>query len=121
MLVKFGGSKVARNGSSYETKGTKSPVAGKIKGTVVSVTDEGDLITDLEFQQLAEVQRTPETKIIVDEEHETFGIFDSNHNQPAMTLIAILDEQHPLRLHLVSDSASMMLGVRKGASVEIVW
>jgi hypothetical protein len=38
-----------------------------------------------------------------------------------MTFIAITEPQKPLRLHLVSDSASMMLGVRAGASVEVVW
>jgi len=96
-------------------------VAGCIQGKVVEVSSEGDLITDIRAEDLAHVDRSASTKIVVDEEHETFGIFEGEHDQPAMTLIAILDEQHPLRLHLVSDSASMMLGVRKGASVEIVW
>lgn len=103
------------------TKGRYSSVASKIKGTVVEVSESGDLITDIGMEKLAEVKRSPETKIIVDEEHETFGIFDANHNQPAMTLIAIAEQQKPLRLHLVDDSAAMMLGVRKGASVEVLW
>jgi hypothetical protein len=38
-----------------------------------------------------------------------------------MTLVAILDSDGPLRLHLVTDSASMMLGVRVGAPVEVSW
>jgi hypothetical protein len=38
-----------------------------------------------------------------------------------MTLIALLPEQGALRLHLVSDSASMMLGVRVGAAVRVLW
>jgi S-adenosylmethionine hydrolase len=105
----------------HGTKGWESSVASKILGTVVEVSNEGDLITDIGTDKLAEVKRSAETKIVVDEEHETFGIFDSDHNQPAMTLIAIAEEQKPLRLHLVSDSAAMMLGVRKGASVQILW
>ena len=103
------------------TRGWKSFVAGKIQGTVVEVNESGDLITDIVADKLSDVKRSPETKIVVDEEHETFGLFEPDHNQPAMTLIAIVEEQKPLRLHLVSDSAAMMLGVRKGASVQVIW
>jgi hypothetical protein len=58
---------------------------------------------------------------LVDQEHETVGIFGSDHGQPAMTLIAIADGQEALKLHLVEDSAAMMLGVRAGAPVEVRW
>ncbi len=96
-------------------------MAGRIQGKVIEVTPEGDLVTDLTSAELAQVSRSSETKVIVDEEHETFGIFSAAHEQPPMTLIAILDADSPLRLHLVSDSASMMLGVRAGAPVEVCW
>jgi S-adenosylmethionine hydrolase len=96
-------------------------VSGRIRGKIIEVTAEGDLVTDLEAAQLTGVSRGSDTKVTVDEEHDTFGIFPSNHEQPPMTLVAILDPNGPLRLHLVSDSASMMLGVRAGASVEINW
>jgi hypothetical protein len=55
------------------------------------------------------------------DEHETIGIFGDDHTQPAMTLIAILGDDGTLRLHLVSDSAAMMLGVRVAAPVEVSW
>ena len=96
-------------------------MASKIQGTVVQVSSDGDLITDIAEEQLVGVGRTTETKIVVDNEHETYGLFDSNHNQPSMTLIAIVEPQRTLRLHLVSDSAAMMLGVNEGASVEVHW
>lgn len=96
-------------------------MARKIQGTVVQVNAYGDLITDIAEEQLAGVGRTAETKIVVDNEHETYGLFDSNHNQPSMTLIAIVEPQRTLRLHLVSDSAAMMLGVNEGARVEVRW
>ena len=96
-------------------------MAERIQGTVVDVNGDGDLITDIDETKWAGIKRTFETKIVVDDEHETFGLFDSNHQQPPMTLIAIVDSQRPLRLHLVSDSASSMLGVRKGAKVEVLW
>jgi S-adenosylmethionine hydrolase len=96
-------------------------VATKIHGKIVQVSEDGDLITDISEAQLAGVSRTTDTKIVVDNEHETYGLFDANHNQPSMTLVAIVEPERPLRLHLVSDSASMMLGVTKGASVEVRW
>ena len=96
-------------------------MASKIQGTVVEVSEQGDLITDINELQLAGVGRTAETKIVVDDEHETFGLFDPIHNQPPMTLIAIVEPKKTLRLHLVDDSATMMLGVRKGAIVKVLW
>jgi len=100
-------------------KGWPFSVASKIKGIVVQINSDGDLITDIADEQLVGIDRSAETKIVVDDEHETFGLFEANHNQPAMTLIAIVEPKQTLRLHLVSDSASMMLGVTKGAKVEV--
>lgn len=96
-------------------------MSGRIQGKVIEITPEGDLVTDLNAAQLAGVARTSDTKVLVDEEHETFGIFSPEHDQPPMTLVAIMATDGPLRLHLVSDSASMMLGVRVGAPVEVSW
>ena len=118
MIGKVAGWELDQNST---LKGRLSSVAGKIQGTVVQVNAEGDLITDIGDEQLAGVGRTTETKVVVDNEHETFGIFSSDHNQPSMTLVAIIEPEQKLRLHLVSDSAAMMLGVTKGASVEIRW
>jgi S-adenosylmethionine hydrolase len=96
-------------------------VAEKILGKVVEVSVDGDLITDIPQEKWNSVKRSSETKIVVDDEHETFGLFAPEHNQPPMTLIAIIEPSKPLRLHLVSDSASAMLGVQRGAKVEVVW
>jgi hypothetical protein len=94
-------------------------VAAKILGSVVEINSAGDLVTDLTAAKLAGIGHGEETKIVVDDEFETFGIYGLDHKQPEMTLIAILEEGLPLRLHLVSDSASAMLGVRTGAKVEV--
>jgi hypothetical protein len=96
-------------------------VSGTIRGKIVEVTSQGDLVTDLLAEHLEGVGRTADTKVTVDGDHETFGIFPSDHGQPAMTLVAIVEPPGPLRLHLVSDSAAMMLGVRVGATVEVIW
>ncbi len=95
-------------------------MAAKISGSVVEISSEGDLITDLTHDRLAGISHSEETKIVVDDEFETYGIYGVDHNQPEMTLIAILEDGKPLRLHLVSDSASMMLGVKKGAVVQVL-
>lgn len=89
-------------------------MAAKITGSVVDISPSGDLITDLTAERLVGIGHSEETKIVVDDEFETFGIYGPEHQQPEMTLIAILEDGQPLRLHLVSDSASMMLGVKKG-------
>lgn len=96
-------------------------VTGKIEGCVARVTDDGDLVTDIDAANWTNIPRDSTVCITVDDEFETFGIYSSDHEQPAMTLIAIAENDDPLRLHLVGDSASMMLGVRAGASVKIVW
>ena len=93
----------------------------RIQGKIAEVNAQGDLISDLLSEQLEGVGHGPETKVTVDDEHVTFGIFGSDHQQPAMTLVALLDPPGALRLHLVSDSAAMMLGVRVGADVVVSW
>lgn len=95
-------------------------VASKIQGKVVEVDASGNLITDILSTQLSQVPRDESVRIVVDE-HETFGIYSVEHGQPSMTLIAILEDNRPLRIELTGDSASAMLGVRAGAGVEIHW
>jgi S-adenosylmethionine hydrolase len=92
-----------------------------ISGNVIEVTPDGDLVTDISVDQLSAVPRDESLKVVVDEEHETFGLFPADHQQPPMTLIAVLGSDNSLRLHLVGDSATMMLGVRKGAPVLLKW
>ena len=100
-------------------------MTGRVQGKVVSIDSSGDLITDITSSQLTglptgDVRKTDAVRVIVDE-HETIGVFDEQHEQPAMTLIAILGSNNILRLHLVSDSAAAMLGVRVATPVEVAW
>jgi hypothetical protein len=92
-----------------------------IVGKVTEITPEGDLLTDIMPEQIAKAPSGEGVRILVDDEHETFGIFPADHHQPAMTLIAISQSDGPLRLHLVGDSASLMLGVGRGANVQVKW
>lgn len=91
-----------------------------ISGRVIEVDSTGNLITDIQADQLGAAPRDDSLRVVVDE-HETFGLYPSQHDQPDMTLIAIVDPNGPRRIVLVGDSASVMLGVRVGAPVQVLW
>ncbi|MEM7477219.1 MAG: adenosylmethionine-8-amino-7-oxononanoate aminotransferase [Planctomycetota bacterium] len=95
-------------------------MAGTLSGTVVELGASGELITDIQAPSLAGAPRDTSLRIVVDE-HETFGVYPSDHSQPSMTLVAILNETGPLQIVLVDDSASAMLGIQVGAPVEVSW
>jgi S-adenosylmethionine hydrolase len=95
-------------------------LAGRIDGKVVSISESGNLVTDISGDQLADAPRDDQVTVRCDE-HETLGIFDSNHDQPAFTLIAVLGGGGCLELEIVGDSAKMMLGVPIGEKVEVHW
>lgn len=95
-------------------------MAGKIQGSVVSVTATGSLITDITADQLRDAPRDERTQVRCDE-HFTQGIFPPSHNEPAMTFLAVLGDSGPLQLEIVGDSASLMLGIRVGQQVTVEW
>jgi S-adenosylmethionine hydrolase len=95
-------------------------VPGKIEGAVVAVADNGNLITDITSAQLRDVPRGDTVSVACDE-HETLGIFDVKHEQPPMTLLALVGASGNLELEIVGDSAKIMLGVRVGQPVQVKW
>lgn len=95
-------------------------VAATLNGKVVQIDDSGNLVTDIPGTSLSSAPRDASLRVVV-EEHETYGLYPTDHSQPAMTLVATVDEQGPLKIILVGDNASMMLGVRPGAAVEVHW
>lgn len=95
-------------------------MSGTLSGKVVQIDDSGNLVTDIPGASLSSAPRDASLRVVVDE-HETFGLFPTDHSQPAMTLVATVDEQGSLTIVLVGDSASAMLGVRAGAPVQVHW
>jgi S-adenosylmethionine hydrolase len=95
-------------------------VPNTLTGKVIEVDESGNLITDIPGDKLVGAPKDASLRVVVDE-HETYGLYATDHTQPPMTLIAILDEVGPLRIVLTDDSASAMLGVRVGAPVEVHW
>jgi S-adenosylmethionine hydrolase len=95
-------------------------VSHAISGKVVEIDSSGDLVTDIACELLAGAPTDASLRVVVDE-HETFGLYYIDHDQPEMTLIAITEASKPLKISLVGDSASDLLGVRVGALVEVSW
>ena len=93
---------------------------GKIEGSVVSVSDTGNLVTDIAGDQLADAPKN-DSVIVRCDDHETTRIFDVHHEQPPMTLIALIGSSGHLELEIVDDSAKIMLGVRVGEKVVVQW
>jgi S-adenosylmethionine hydrolase len=95
-------------------------VPGTIEGAVVAVSDRGNLITDITADQLRNVPRNDSVTVRCDE-HETIGIFELGHQEPEMTLLALIGNSGKLELEIVGDSAKIMLGVRVGEKVVVKW
>jgi hypothetical protein len=96
-------------------------VAGRIEGSIVSITDSGSLVTDITADQLAHVPRDEERTSVHCDEHFTHGLFSPDHAQPEMTLLAIIEEAGTLQLEIVGDNASLMLGIGIGQKVIVEW
>jgi S-adenosylmethionine hydrolase len=95
-------------------------VGQKIEGEVVEIDSFGNLVTDIGEDLLDGVPRDEQVRVSCDE-HETFGIFTTYADQPSMTLIALIGSGGKLELAIVDESASIMLGVRRGAKVTVEW
>ncbi len=86
----------------------------------MAVSATGDLVTDITAEQL-NAAPTDETVVVHCDGHETNGIFPADHQQPAFTLLAVLDAESRLLLTIVDDSAQLMLGIAAGAVVTVRW
>ena len=97
-----------------------SVMPGKIEGRVRSIDSFGNLITDIPADVLADVPTEPDRVRIRCDEHETQGLFRT-YDQPPMTLVALVGSSGFLELAIVADSAALMLGVRVGTPVAVLW
>ena len=92
----------------------------RIHGTVVAISPEGNLVTDIGAEQLTDVP-TDESVSIRCDAHETNGIFTPDHHEPESTLLAILPPDRTLEITIVGVSATIMLSVGIGGSVVVSW
>lgn len=93
---------------------------GKITGTVVRVSESGNLVTDITGESLRNAPRDERTAVTCDE-HQTAGLFTADHKEAPMTFLALIGDSGVLELSIVGDSAAMMLGVRPGEKVVVSW
>ena len=93
---------------------------GKIEGKIAAYGPTGNLVTDIPNDRLKSVPSGDSAKVICDE-HETVGIFPSDHQEEPMTLMAILGSDGFLELTIVGDSAKAMLGVSLNEKVVVKW
>ena len=93
---------------------------GRIEGKVASISEAGNLVTDIASSQLDGVP-TDDRVTVTCEGHETTGIYGQEHEQPEATLLAVVGQSDCLELEIVGDSARIMLGVSVGGKVEVVW
>lgn len=95
-------------------------LAGKIEGTVVSVSGGGDLVTSITADELRQIPAGAAVTVLCDE-HQTAGILAPDHGEPDMTLVAVLSESGLLELRLVGESARDFLGIRPATKVVVKW
>ena len=92
----------------------------RIEGKVASITEAGNLVTDITSDQLRQAPRDQSVTVRCDE-HETNGIFDVGHEEPESTFLARVGSSGCLELEIVGLSAAIMLGIRTGEKVEVLW
>ena len=84
------------------------------QGKVVSISDCGAAVTDIDVARLEGVP-TDEQVSIHCEGHVTSCIFPADHDQPDMTFLAIRGKSGYLELTLVGDSVATFLGIGPGS------
>lgn len=95
-------------------------MAQRVEGKIVSIRDDGSLVTDIASASLEHAPRDERVTVRCDE-HVTQGIFPADHGQPAATFVAILGDDGMLMLTIVGDSAKLMLGLGVGDKVVVEW
>lgn len=95
-------------------------MANRIVGSVISISETGGLVSDIESVQLNAAPRDESVSVSVGG-HKTIGIFPEDHGQPESTLVAILPENGSLRIELIGIPIAEMLGIQVGESVQVEW
>jgi S-adenosylmethionine hydrolase len=95
-------------------------VPGKIEGSVLAINEDGNLVTDITADRLADTPKDESVTVHCDG-HETIGIFNVDHGQPNATFLAMIGSGGSLELTIVGVSASIMLGIKPGEVVIVKW
>ena len=91
-----------------------------IEGSVESLNEAGDLITDISNQRCTEISKLDQARVAIGG-HETIGIFPLDHNEPESTLIAVQGGSGKIEVGITGTNVSKMLGLAVGEKVRITW
>ncbi len=92
----------------------------KVEGVVISIDDQGNLVSDISADQLAESPRDEQVSVNCGG-HETNCILEAGHNEPDATLVAMIGASGNLEIGIVGISISEMLGLKVGETVVVKW
>ena len=95
-------------------------MANSITGEVTDFGESGNLITNIQCEQLADVPRDVTTSIRFDG-HETNCLYEADHDEPESTMVAYLGKSGFLEIEIVGMNLAEMLGITKGSSVSVNW
>ncbi|MGI9518134.1 MAG: SAM hydroxide adenosyltransferase [Pirellulaceae bacterium] len=89
-----------------------------IEGRVASLSEKGDLITDIQVEQFADAGQLAELRVRVGP-HETLGLHPPDHGEPESTMIAVLGSGGFVEIGIVGMNMGDMLGIAAGDKVTI--
>ena len=95
-------------------------LSNQIDGSVASCDEAGNLITDIANDSVAGLVGD-ETVSVKFGDHETFGIFPTDHGEPDATLVASLGQSGFVQIEIVGISLRDMLGIKEGVKVAVAW
>ncbi len=95
-------------------------MANRIQGQVSRIGETGNLITDISVDQLTEIPRD-ESLTVKFGDHETFGLFPTEHGQPDATMVATTGISGFVEIEIVGIPLAEMLGIRVGERVIMKW
>ena len=93
-------------------------LANTIEGSVEKIGENGNLITDIAVDRIADLPADDSVKIKFGG-HETSGVHPTNHDQPIGTLVALCGSSGFLEVEIVGISVAEMLGIKAGETVVV--
>ena len=95
-------------------------MSNTIEGQVTAISESGDLVTDISVESLSGLPGDDSVRVAVGP-HETLGIYESDHEEPEATMIAVRGAGGNLEIGIVGMNISEMLGIATGEKVTVRW
>lgn len=96
-------------------------MSNTVSGKVVEIDDDGNLVTDLTAEQLAEARELADKVRLDCGGYETFGIYSVSDEFPPSTFAAQIRDDNRLQFTLTGARASDLPELGEGAEVTVSW